>query len=145
MKAQTIQLNNLDSVAYITNKARAILNSHVKDRGQKIECVFRNAKSARSLKQNKLIHEIFKQVSVNASHVGTGDYYSPKVWKEYLKSEFLQPEVSNVMGQTVEVRKSTANLTRKECADFVNQIVRFCVEHEIDLNLTSDEYDFLVR
>ena len=145
MKSQTIQLNNLDSVAYISNQARRILNGCVKDKKQRIECVFRNAESARSLKQNKLIHAIFKDISVNASHVGKGEFYSPKIWKEFLKNEFLQPESLCVMGKVVEVRKSTANLTKKECADFVNNIVRFCHEHEIELTMKTEDYEFLTR
>ena len=120
-----------------------VLNSFVGEKKQRIEIEIRNAKSQRSIKQNSLIHAIFADISVNACHVGSGDYYSPTEWKAYFKKHYLPGERKEVLGDVVYIPKSTAKLTKKECGEFVNCIIRFCHENEIELNLTTTDYEYL--
>jgi len=145
MKAHTLQLTNFNDIENIRKKATQVLNTFVKNKKQKIEVTFANAKSQRSLKQNSLIHGLFNQISVNSTHVGNGEYYSPKIWKEYLKDQYLPKNKTIVLGSEVVEMKSTAKLNRKECAEFTNHILRFCAENEIEIMITTDDYDFLTR
>ena len=144
MKARTFNLNHAYDVELISKEATKCLRSLVIDKNQKIEVVFQNAKSQRSIKQNSLIHGLFNQVSINSTHVGNGEYYSPKVWKEYFKDQFLHKNKTMLLGTEVVEVKSTAKLTKKECKEFVNQILMFCAENEIEIKITTDDYDFLV-
>jgi len=57
MKAQTIELKTPRSAEYIYNTAKRVLNSEVKDKKRRIECVIRNAlskKEMRSDAQNRI-------------------------------------------------------------------------------------------
>ena len=143
MKAQVIQLNNNNSLSHILNACRTVLNAFVTAKKQRIEVEIRNAKSQRSIKQNSLIHAIFNDISVNSTHVGDGEYYSPATWKAYFKKHYLQGERKEINGEVVYIPKSTAKLTKKECGEFVSCIIRFCHENEIELNLTADDYQYL--
>jgi hypothetical protein len=143
MKAKTLKLESINDIENIRKTCMMCLNSFVKDKKQKIEVTISNAKSQRSIKQNSLIHGLFAQISVNSTHVGTGEYFSPKIWKEYLKDQFLTKNKTMVLGTEVIEMKSTSKLTRKECAEFTDSILRFCYENEIEIKITTDEYDFL--
>lgn len=144
MKSQTLQLTQFSDVENIRKKATQVLNTFVKDKKQKIEVTFSNAKSQRSIKQNSLIYGLFNQISINSTHVGTGEYYSPKVWKQYFKDQFLPKVKTMVLGVEVIEVKSTADLNKKECAELTNHILMFCAENEIEIRITTDDYDYLM-
>lgn len=144
MKSRTYTLASISDVGNINQGLNHVLNTYIKDQHQKIEVTIQNTKSQRSIKQNSLIHGLFSQISVNSTHVGSGEYYSPKIWKEYFKDQFLHKNKTIILGTEVIEVKSTAKLTKKECAEFTKQIFMFCAENEIEIKISTDDYDYLI-
>ena len=89
-------------------------------------------KVKRSLQQNKYLHKIF---SLMADHTG----YSLSEIKTLMKHEFgFYEEVTNKKtGEVLINYLSTADLSKKEFADFTEKVVMFANKH--GLNILSPE------
>lgn len=145
MKAETIQLNGDNAIKFIAGRASLAFTDFTIGRKQKLEVVIQNAKSARSIRQNSLIHALFGDISIEAASVGSGEFFTPAQWKEFFKAQFLEQNTIMLHGQEVHTPKSTAKLTKKECGEFVTSILFWCHDRCIDVNIkTKDDYYFLM-
>ena len=78
----------------------------------------------RTLEQNALywttVHQVADEVSID------GHKYTPMVWHKYFKQRFLPWTIVELpYGHLAESEPSTAELTKPEFSDFVEQVMHF--------------------
>lgn len=144
MKSETYTLSNTTDLGTITNALQRVLNSNVKDKGEKIGVLIQNEESIRNLKQNALLHVIFQRISDATESMGTGVRQSPKKIKAILKHEFLGYEVFETRKAEIEVMRSTRKLTKRECSAFTKEILDWCKKYKIEIVVMTDEYNYLM-
>ena len=81
---------------------------------------------ARNLWQNRKMHGIFQSISERA--MCDGEKQSPAWWKTFFKFKFLPTReiVNPFTGEVHELPVSTADLTERQCSDFILQIEAYC-------------------
>ncbi|MCK4609496.1 MAG: recombination protein NinB [Gammaproteobacteria bacterium] len=75
----------------------------------------------RSAAQNRLFHMWVKEIAVYVSKSGRG-CWSPEAWKQYLKSLFIEIEILDVPGGSIQIRRGSSQLSKREFAHFLEQI-----------------------
>ena len=93
------------------------------------ECDLKPWKSTRSQEQNALywgrLTEISEQIYPE------GKQYSPEVWHEWMKAQFLGKTVIVVDGEPHIVPKTTTTLKTVDFADYLTQVEAWGAEHGV--------------
>lgn len=124
----------------INEEARAnvlhIINNTILDGNTTIEV--KKTTSLRSLAQNNLYR---MWVTIIAEEVG----HTHNEIHELLSEKYLPVEATEVLGQVVEVRKSTTQLLVGEFSTFLSHVESFAAYYDIKLPQPADQYDFAIK
>ena len=78
-------------------------------------------KAKRSLSQNKLYWLYMSEIS-NKYYETRGKLYSPDMWAEYFKQNFIESTISEIRGEAVKLSKTTTQMTTKEFTEYLEKI-----------------------
>jgi len=97
--------------------------------GKPVEVEIRPFRRQRSKAQNRLFHAWMQEIArFYADH--HGDWYSPEVWKEFMKRKFLGEKVVELAGEEIVVAtRGTSDLTVDEFAEMLDRIDHWCGEN----------------
>ena len=124
MKAEIYKLSSTTDLGTITKSLQRVLNSNVKDKGEKIGVLIQNEQAIRNTKQNSLIHVLFQRISDATASIGKGDRTPMPEIKAMLKDKFLGYKSYKLKNKIIYELKSTSKLTKKECSEFTKNIRR---------------------
>lgn len=144
MKAESYQLSSWDDVEKIQYSLSRVLTVNVMEKKQKIGVLIQNAQEIRNLKQNRLIHALFGAISDISASTGTGKRIHRDTIKAALKDRYLGYKATKLKHKIVYELKSTAKLTKKECAEFTNNILEWCEEFNMPIQVQTKDYDYLM-
>ena len=142
MKSITNKLENIQSIADINTAMQYALNSHVKDKGEKVGVLIQNWDSIRNLKQNALIHAIFQRISDATLSTGKGVRVPAVEIKAMLKDKYLGYKTIKTKSKIIYELVSTSRLTKKEFSEFIKNILEWCEKYGIEIQILAKEYDF---
>lgn len=86
----------------------------------------------RTIQQNKA----YWKVIIKPIEDATG--HPSKVWHEYFKTLFIEPDVVSLGGKILEIRESTTDMTTKKFSEYIENIRKWCGEN---LNLSLPEIE----
>ena len=123
MNAQHVILRDRERARAIWHRIGAALGAMI-DRGP-VELILRPAKSKRSIEQNRRYWELLAQMA--AAIVIDGRRFSPEVWHEHLKREFIGREELILPTGEIEQRGiSTTTLNVSDFGDYMTRIEAWC-------------------
>ena len=143
MKAENYILTEANKM-FIFSALNRVIAENVLTKKEKIGVIIKNLTSVRHDGQNKLLHAIFKQISDLTASTGKGERVSAVTIKAALKDKFLGYTAIQLKKKIVYELKSTARLTKKECAEFTNNIIQWCQDTNIPLVLKTNDYNYLM-
>ena len=129
----------LNSREVVNNVINRLLNVDISENTPLLCVEVSKCSDSRSKAQNRLMHSYFLQVS-KARHLAGHNKYSPKVWKEFFKLEFLGEELIDLPGgrQILRTRR-TRDLKVKEMCDFIDNVDNYAgSELNVFLHHTAD-------
>ena len=144
MKAETYTLATIADIGIIHKAMNRVLVNNVKDQNQKIGVLIQNATSIRNLKQNALIHVIFQLISDASASTGNGKRIPVATIKAALKDRYLGYHTTKLKSKIVYELKSTAKMTKKKCREFTENILEWCIEHNIEIQIMTEDYNYLM-
>jgi len=90
-------------------------------------------KAKRSVSQNRLLWLWMNEIS-NKYYETRGKLYSPDMWAEYFKQNFIESAITEIRGEAIKMAKTTTQMTTKEFTDYLEKIDIYVVS-ELDIIL----------
>lgn len=89
------------------------------------EITIKPFRRSRSLSQNNLLHLWLQTISTHYAETH-GEWHSPEVWKQYVKSLFLGEESKEINGKIITITRHTSELTVPEFTELLEKIDMWC-------------------
>lgn len=104
----------------------------------KMQVDIKKVQSVRSIAQNRLY---WMWVGIMSDETG----HTKKEMHEFLKDEFLLPEIIEAFGKTITIKPSTKNLKVGEFSTFLEKVDFFAGEFGIELPKPEDQWAVAMR